>query len=151
MVMDANDSSRLTVKRREVEIIQKDGRILVCFARGILPESLPRLARECRFNATELCARIGVSERNLRRIFENGLGMGAKEWLRQERMVAARNLLREGSPIKEVAVHLGFANYKNLNREFVTFHEVTASEFQRRERAMQKEAELRRMARFGGG
>jgi AraC-like DNA-binding protein len=124
------------VKRREVEIIQKDGRILVRFARDTFPVALTKIAREGRFNATELCTRLGVSERNLRRIFESGLGIGAKEWLRQERMVVARNLLREGSPIKEVAVHLGFANYKNLNREFVAFYGVTPSDYQKRELTM---------------
>lgn len=121
------------MKRREVQIIQKDGRILVRFARETATIPLTKVALEGRFNATELCTRLGVSERNLRRIFDNGLGIGAKEWLRQERMVVARNVLREGIPVKEVASQLGFANYKNLNREFVTFYGVTPSEYQRRE------------------
>ncbi len=103
------------------------------FARETATIPLTKVALEGRFNATELCTRLGVSERNLRRIFDNGLGIGAKEWLRQERMVVARNVLREGIPVKEVASQLGFANYKNLNREFVTFYGVTPSEYQRRE------------------
>jgi len=121
------------VKRREVEIIQKDGRILVYFAKEVFPLPLSSLAKETRFNATELCTKLGVSERHLRRLFEDGIGIGAKEWLRQERMVVARNLLREGSPIKEVATQLGFANYKNLNREFLAFYGVTPSDYQRKE------------------
>lgn len=126
------------MKRREVEIIQKDGRLLVYFANDVFPASLPTIARESRFNATELCTRLGVSERHLRRLFEDGLGIGAKEWLRQERMVVARNLLREGTPIKEVATQLGFANYKNLNREFLAFYNVTPSDYQKRELAKLK-------------
>ncbi|HVJ46027.1 MAG TPA: helix-turn-helix domain-containing protein [Luteolibacter sp.] len=121
------------MKRREVEIIQKDGRILVYFAKEVFPLPLSSLAKETRFNATELCTKLGVSERHLRRLFEDGIGIGAKEWLRQERMVVARNLLREGSPIKEVATQLGFANYKNLNREFLAFYGVTPSDYQRKE------------------
>lgn len=110
------------------------------FANDVFPASLPAIARETRFNATELCNRLGVSERHLRRLFEDGLGIGAKEWLRQERMVVARNLLREGTPIKEVATQLGFANYKNLNREFLAFYNVTPSDYQRKELAMLKTA-----------
>lgn len=106
------------------------------YAREAFPVSLSKMARECRFNATELCNRLGVSERHIRRIFEDGLGIGPKEWLRQERMVVARNLLREGSPIKDVATQLGFANYKNLNREFLAFYGVTSSDYQRKQLAM---------------
>lgn len=126
------------MKRREVEITQKDGRLLVFFANDVFPASLPTIARESRFNATELCTRLGVSERHLRRLFEEGLGIGAKEWLRQERMVVARNFLREGTPIKEVATQLGFANYKNLNREFLAFYDISPSDYQRRELAKLK-------------
>lgn len=127
------------MKRREVEIIQKDGHILVYFAKEVFPLTLSSLAKDSRFNATELCLRLGVSERHLRRLFEDGIGIGAKEWLRQQRMVVARNLLREGSPIKEVATQLGFANYKNLNREFLAFYGVTPSDYQKRELSLLKE------------
>jgi AraC-like DNA-binding protein len=128
------------VKRREVEITQRDGRIIAYCSGDMLPTSLTKLARECRFNATELCLRLGVSERNLRRVFETGIGIGPKEWLRQERMVVARNLLLEGAPIKGVADELGFANYKNLSREFQSFYGVTASDYQRKELSNRKEA-----------
>jgi AraC-like DNA-binding protein len=112
----------------------------VYYAREPFPVSLTKLARECRFNASELCLRLGVSERHIRRIFEDGIGIGPKEWLRQERMVVARNLLREGLLIKNVASQLGFANYKNLNREFLAFYGVTSSDYQRREPAMLQQA-----------
>ena len=77
------------VKRRDVEIIQKDGRFLVLLARDPLPLSLSQIAREGEFRMANLCDRIGVSERHLRRVFEDGLGISPKDWLRQERMVAA--------------------------------------------------------------
>lgn len=82
-----------------------------------------------------LCDRIGVSERHLRRVFEDGLGISPKDWLRQERMVAARSLLREGSPIKEVAIDLGFTNAKMFSRDFQAFHGVKPTDFQRKEHA----------------
>jgi AraC-like DNA-binding protein len=121
------------LKRRDVEIIQKDGRILVLLAREPLPLSLSQLAREVDFRMSGLCERIGVSERHLRRVFDEGLGISPKEWLRQERMVAARKLLRHGSPIKEVAIDLGFSNSKVFSRDFVSFHGVRPTDFQRKE------------------
>ena len=121
------------MKRRDVEIIQRDGRILVLLAREPLPLSLSQIAREGDFQMSKLCERIGVSERHLRRVFVEGIGIAPKEWLRQERMVAARKLLRHGSPIKEVAIDLGFSNSKVFSRDFITFHGVKPTEFQRKE------------------
>jgi AraC-like DNA-binding protein len=121
------------VKRRDVEIIQRDGRILVLLAREPLPLSLSQIAREGDYQMSKLCDRIGVSERHLRRVFVEGIGIAPKEWLRQERMVAARKLLRHGSPIKEVAIDLGFSNSKVFSRDFMTFHGVKPTDFQRKE------------------
>ncbi|MCF7675785.1 MAG: helix-turn-helix domain-containing protein [Akkermansiaceae bacterium] len=121
------------MKRRDVEIIQKDGRILVLLAREQQPLDLDSIARDEDFQMAGLCLRIGVSERHLRRVFVEGLGIGPKEWLRQQRMVAARHLLRFGSPIKEVAIDLGFPTAKMFSRDFMTFHGVRPTDFQRKE------------------
>lgn len=121
------------MKRRDVEIVQKDGRILVIFAREPLPVSLSQIAREGEYRMSSLCDRIGVSERHLRRVFDEGLGISPKEWLRQERMVAARSLLRYGSPIKEVAIDLGFSTSKMFSRDFMAFYGVRPTDFQRKE------------------
>jgi len=121
------------VKRRDVEIIHRDGKFLVLLAREPLPVSLSQVAKDAGFQTPALCNLIGISERHLRRVFENGLGISPKEWLRQERMVAARTLLREGSPIKQVAMELGFSTPKMLSRDFQTFYSVTPTEFQRKE------------------
>ncbi len=104
-------------------------------AREPLPLSLTQIAREGEYRMSNLADRIGVSERHLRRVFEEGLGIGPKDWLRQERMVAARSLLREGSPIKEVAIDLGFTTAKMFSRDFQTFHGVKPTDFQRKEHA----------------
>lgn len=121
------------MKRRDVEIIQRDGRFLVLLAREPLPLSLGQIAREGEYQLASLCDRIGVSERHLRRVFEEGIGISPKDWLRQERMVAARSLLREGSPIKEVAIDLGFTTAKMFSRDFQLFHGVKPTDFQRKE------------------
>ena len=102
-------------------------------AREPLPLSLGQIAREGEYQLSKLCDRIGVSERHLRRVFEDGIGISPKDWLRQERMVAARSLLREGSPIKEVAIDLGFTTAKMFSRDFQLFHGVKPTDFQRKE------------------
>ncbi len=102
-------------------------------AREPLPLSLSQIAQECEYRMSGLCERIGVSERHLRRVFEEGIGISPKEWLRQERMVAARKLLRYGSPIKEVAIDLGFSTSKMFSRDFISFHGVRPTDFQRKE------------------
>lgn len=123
------------MKRRDVEIVQRDGRFLVLLAREPLPLPLSSIAREGDYKIASLTDRIGVSDRHLRRVFEEGIGISPKEWLRQERMVAARSLLRQGSPIKEVATDLGFTTAKMFSRDFQLFYGVKPTEFQRLEHA----------------
>jgi AraC-like DNA-binding protein len=123
------------VKRRDVEIIQKDGRFLVLLARSTFPLSLSQIAREGQYKMASLCDRIEVSERHLRRVFEDGLGISPKDWLRQERMVAARALLRQGSPIKAVAHDLGYTTAKMFSRDFQAFYTMKPTDFQRKERS----------------
>ena len=121
------------MKRRDVEIIQRDGRFLVLLAKEPIPLSLSQIAREGEYKMASLCDRIGVSERHLRRVFDEGIGISPKDWLRQERMVAARSLLREGSPIKEIAIDLGFTTSKMFSRDFQIFYGVKPTDFQRKE------------------
>jgi methylphosphotriester-DNA--protein-cysteine methyltransferase len=71
----------------------------------------------------------------LRRVFEEGIGIAPKDWLRQERMVAARSLLREGSAIKEVAINLGFTTARMFSRDFQLFYGMKPTDFQRKEQA----------------
>lgn len=104
-------------------------------AREPLPLFLSQIAREGEYRMASLCDRIGVSERHLRRVFEDGIGISPKDWLRQERMVAARALLREGSPIKEVAIDLGYTTSKMFSRDFQIFYGVKPTDFQRKEQS----------------
>ena len=126
------------MKRRDVEIAHKDGFFLALLAREPAPVHLSKVARESGFQLSAVCSRIGISERHLRRIFDNGLGINPKEWLRNERMVAARALLREGAQVKEVALTLGFTSSKVMSREFQQVHGVTPSQFQQKECSLSK-------------
>ena len=120
------------MKRRDVEIIHRSGQFLVICAKEPLPLSLSTVVRETRYRVDGLCEQLGISERHLRRVFEEGLGLSPKDWMRRERMVAARALLREGSAIKEVAIDLGFTSHKVFGREFQQFYGMSPTDFQRK-------------------
>lgn len=121
------------MKRRDVEVIHKDGRFQVLLATDPVPLDLAEIAREADYQMPGLCERIGVSERHLRRVFVDGLGIAPKDWLKQQRMVVARHMLRSGVPVKQAAFELGFTTSKMFSRDFVAFYGVRPTEFQRQE------------------
>jgi AraC-like DNA-binding protein len=123
----------IDVKRRDVEIVHRTGQFLVLSVREAQPLLLTEMARDCGYNVARVCQRLGISERQFRRVFADGIGMAPKEWMRQARMVTARSMLREGRAIKEVAMDLGYTTSKVFAREFNGFHEVSPTHFQRKD------------------
>jgi AraC-like DNA-binding protein len=121
------------VKRRDVEIVHRNGQFLVLSVREAQPRLLTEMARACGYSVARICQRLEISERQFRRVFADGIGMAPKEWMRHERMVTARSLLREGRPIKEVAMDLGYTASKVFAREFNGFYEVSPTHFQRKD------------------
>jgi AraC-like DNA-binding protein len=120
------------MKRPELQIAYRNGRVVAIRPRELEPEPLGPIARETGFKVAPLCERFEVSERQLHRIFTDSLGISPKDWLRRERIVQARQHLMEGMAVKEVSVVLGFPTPKDFSREFLILHEVTPTEFQRR-------------------
>ena len=59
-----------------------------------------------------LCRLVGLSERGLRNAFYRVHGLGPKQWMRAERLLAARNALRDGdnppATVTDVATDFGF-------------------------------------------
>ena len=123
------------MKRPDLQITYRNGRVAVIRPPGLVAEPLGPIAREHRFKVTALCSHLGVSDRQLRRIFSDSLGIGPKDWLRRERMVQARQLLLEGMQVQEAAAGLGFPTAKDFSREFQALHEVSPTDFQRRHEA----------------
>ena len=120
------------MKRPELQIVYRSGRVVAVRPRELEPEPLRPLAREMGFRVNRMCLALEVSERQLHRIFTESLGMSPKDWMRRERMVEARHLLSEGRAVKEVAMELGFASGKDFSREFQNIYELTPTEYQRR-------------------
>ncbi len=120
------------MKRPDLQIAYRNGRVVAIRPRELEPEPLGPIARQHGFKVSPLCKLFEVSDRQLHRLFTDSLGISPKDWLRRERMVQARQLLMEGLPVKEAASLLGFPSTKDFSREFNAFHEVSPTDFQRR-------------------
>jgi transcriptional regulator GlxA family with amidase domain len=76
------------------------------------------LARQARWSVVKLAELCGVSERTLRRYFQENRRQGPKAWLAAQRHMQAIELLRDGSSVKETALEVGYQNPETFSREF---------------------------------
>ncbi len=79
---------------------------------------LRELARRCGYRVCQICHELECSERYFRRVFVRDTGLSPKQWLRDERMLIARQKLDEGTAPWEVALALGFSSHATFRREF---------------------------------
>jgi len=117
---------------RGIQFVKRGGRLVVEQGLGDSGVSLRRLAAECGFRVDRICLRLGVSGRHFQRLFQDAVGLAPKEWLRAERMVAARHRLREGGAVKEVAMDLGYTQTASFSREFLACYGVQPTTFVQR-------------------
>lgn len=101
-----------------VKIVRRVGGWQVRGVPGLAEPRLEHLARGCGYRVAELSERLGCSGAHVRRVFSRDLGLPPKEWLRQERMVRARQSVVAGVPLAEVARQSGFARPAEFIREF---------------------------------
>lgn len=95
-----------------------------------LPVNITPYIRDSRFQITPLACKLGLGERTFHRLVKDSLGIPPGVWLRWERAVAARHRIREGCPVKQVAVELGFANPGDFSDEFKRWHKVSPLAYQ---------------------
>lgn len=88
-----------------------------------------RLARQAGFRPGRLAELYGVTVRQLERYFQEDFGRSPHEWLQEQRMVAARQLLMECNSVSSVAKQLGFKQISHFSREFKRYYELTPSVF----------------------
>ena len=94
-------------------------RAMALIAAGERPDSLP--------------ARLGIGERQLRRLFAAHLGASPGEVARTRRNLLARQLVEETSlPLTEVALASGFESLRRFNHVFRTLYGHAPSEMRRR-------------------
>lgn len=86
---------------------------------------------------TSLAERLGVSDRQLRRLFRAHLGATPKSIAQTERFAIAKQLLIETrSPMSEVAMASGFQSLRRFNDATRATFGMTPSEFRRRHGSM---------------
>ncbi len=79
-----------------------------------------------------LAARLGVSDRHLRRVFEAELGVSPMDWLQTRRLLAAKQLLADTRlPIAQVALAAGFASLRRFNAAFAAQYRMSPTALRR--------------------
>jgi AraC-like DNA-binding protein len=87
------------------------------------------LAETAQFSARELARLCDLSLRQLQREFRRELDCSPRAWLNERRMIAARERLRSGVPVKRVAFELGFKHVSHFCMWFKAENGVTATAF----------------------
>lgn len=80
----------------------------------------------------QLAARLGVSDRHLRRIFGEALGVSPLQYLQTRRLLAAKQLLTDTAlPVTQVALASGFASVRRFNAAFGAHYGLNPTQLRR--------------------
>lgn len=80
-----------------------------------------------------LATTFNYSPFTLSRIFSKQLGISFPDYLKQVRINAAKNLLKNSNtPILEIALHCGFETQRSFNRSFKEFENTTPREYRKK-------------------
>ena len=79
-------------------------------------------------NVSEIAAKLGVSDRHLRRLFETHIGASPRDYLQTQRRLLAKRLLADTSlSISAVAATAGFGSSRAMNNSFQKCYGLTSS------------------------
>lgn len=82
--------------------------------------------------AARIAARLGVSDRHLRRIFETQFGVSPLQYLQTRRLLAAKQLIADTRlPMTQVALASGFASVRRFNAAFLAHYGLNPSALRR--------------------
>ncbi|MGZ5071712.1 MAG: DNA-3-methyladenine glycosylase 2 [Usitatibacter sp.] len=80
----------------------------------------------------ELSTRLGVTDRHLRRVFQEEFGVSPVEYAQTQRLLLAKRLLTDTAlPVIEVAMASGFASLRRFNDLFSKRYRMTPGELRR--------------------
>ena len=79
-----------------------------------------------------LAARLGVSDRHLRRIFDAALGVSPLQYLQTRRLLTAKQLLTDTDlPVTQVAMASGFQSLRRFNAAFAQHYGLNPSQLRK--------------------
>ena len=80
-----------------------------------------------------LAARLGVSDRHLRRVFEAALGVSPLQYVQTRRLLAAKQLLTDTDlPVTQVALASGFGSVRRFNAAFQGHYGLNPTQLRQR-------------------
>jgi AraC family transcriptional regulator of adaptative response / DNA-3-methyladenine glycosylase II len=80
------------------------------------------------FSVAALAARLGVTDRHLRRLFQAHFGVAPADFLRTRRLLLAKRLLTDSAlPVTEVALAVGFGSARALQSAFARHYRFSPS------------------------
>lgn len=94
-----------------------------------LTKDWTQLAARARYNSRNLATLREITPRQLQRIFQNQIGRTPQDWLNEQRIFAAQQLLQAGTPVKRVAIELGFKQPSHFCRQFKSLSGITPGKF----------------------
>lgn len=81
-----------------------------------------------------LCARLGISERYLRKLFAQHLGVSPKQYALYQQILFAKSLLHQTQmPVSDIALQAGFHSIRRFNDAFFKQLQLTPSQIRRRQ------------------
>ena len=83
-------------------------------------------------DTVQLAQRLGVSERHLRRLFQQAFGVAPSHYLRTQRLLMAKTLLTDTQlPVNKIAIYAGFGSTTQFYQHFKTHYQLTPSDWRR--------------------
>jgi AraC-like DNA-binding protein len=81
-------------------------------------EDMRELAAAHDYNARRIARYLGISARQLQRVFKARCNCSPVAWLREQRLQRARQMLSSSCSVKRVAYSLGFSQVSQFCRDF---------------------------------
>lgn len=79
-----------------------------------------------------LAGRLGVSDRHLRRVFEDRVGVSPLQYLQTRKLLTAKQLLADTDlPVTQVALASGFASVRRFNAAFLDHYRLNPTQLRR--------------------
>ena len=110
--------------------IQDSSEILAHQAARLLEE--PEAWHDGSPSVEQLAAKLGVSDRHLRRIFEAQFGVSPLQYLQTRRLLTAKQLLADTDlPVTQVALASGYASVRRFNAAFAQHYGLNPTQLRR--------------------